>query len=378
MIGRKIDNKIKAALGCVLLFTATAYGQQSEEFVLQGQMPQAFTGKVYLTYVEAEKGRTTVDSLTLNGADHFTFKGVLPHTDNYRIFTSPHKYSATFMLQPSSHYRVKLAERGEGMVEVISGGEEQKLWQEQQNEIAVYDKRGEDLGKAISKAYQDKNNMLIDSLSALSGRLFQEREAKTISFIKRHPHSFTACYLAGNLFIYTFPDLEGLRALLDSTAYAGTDSYQRFLNMYRKTKSHWLQGTPAPRFVTHDLKGKEVKLEDFKGQYVLLDFWASWCRPCRKRAAELKAVYGQLQARGISVCGISMDDKKAQWEAATREDGIVWTNTCELKPFKGNSIASSYKVTQLPTLFLVDPDGKVISQNPSIEELLKLPLKKSR
>lgn len=365
---------MSAVLFLGLGMTSLACCQQKNEFVIEGRLPHAFTGYVYLNYVDATKGLTSVDSIALDSADRFTFKGTLSHADNYHIATSPRKYFAGVMLEPHSHYRIDLADRGDGNVEVLSGGSEQKLWQEQIQGMASYEKQSEELNEAISHAYEEKNDILIDSLSTLSSRLFQERESATIAFIKQHPHTFTACYLAGELLIYTFPDLQAVRSQLDSVSYSGTYSYRRFMDKYNEAESHWMQGKPAPNFVTHNLEGKEVKLSDFAGHYVLLDFWASWCRPCRKRAAELKAIYSQLQARGISICGISMDDKKAQWEAATREDGIVWTNTGELKPFKESTIASDYKVTQLPTLFLVGPDGIIVSQNPTTEELLKLPL----
>lgn len=72
----------------------------------------------------------------------------------------------------------------------------------------------------------------------------------------------------------------------------------------------WIQNTQAPDFTTTDIHGKQVKLSDFKGKYVLLDFWASWCRPCRDKAKEIKAIYPQLQKRGIVMCGINLDEKK--------------------------------------------------------------------
>lgn len=75
------------------------------------------------------------------------------------------------------------------------------------------------------------------------------------------------------------------------------------------------------------------------------------------------------------MCSISLDEKRDQWEKATREDGIVWSNTCDLKPFRDNEIAKAYKVTSVPTLFVIDPEGVIISQNPSMAEILQLELK---
>ena len=190
--------------------------------------------------------------------------------------------------------------------------------------------------------------------------------------IDEFPRHFTEC----DLLIYTYPELDEIHSQMDTLAYAYSRSYQEFKQKYDEAKSKWIQDRPAPDFTTRDLNGRTVSLSDFRGQYVLLDFWASWCKPCRKRAAELKAIYPELRARGITVCGLSMDEKRKQWAAATREDGIVWTNTGEVKPFKDNAIAAAYHVSQLPTMFLIDPEGIIVMQNPEIDDLLKLPLKK--
>ena len=104
---------------------------------------------------------------------------------------------------------------------------------------------------------------------------------------------------------------------MDTLAYAYSRSYREFKQKYDEAKSKWIQDRPAPDFTTHDLNGRTVSLSDFRGQYVLARLLGSWCKPCRKRAAELKAIYPELQARGITVCGLSMDEKREQWAAAT-------------------------------------------------------------
>ena len=254
--------------------------------------------------------------------------------------------------------------------------DEQKILNEYQTHMQPMEDKGNQLATMFSNINPQTDKATTDSIQKLMSLNFEERENATKEFIKKYPKSFTACHLAGNLLLYTYPELKEISEIIDTVTYAYSYDYRRFKENLVKTQSTWIQDMPAPDFVTHDLKGKEVRLSDFKGKYLLLDFWASWCRPCRQRAAELKAIYDQLQTRGITVCGLSMDKNKAQWEAATKEDGIIWTNTGELKPFKENTIAADYKVSQLPTMFLIDPDGKIIMQNPEIEDLMALPLKK--
>lgn len=129
----------------------------------------------------------------------------------------------------------------------------------------------------------------------------------------------------------------------------------------------------SPQFTTTDLQGNPVSLNQFKGEYLLLDFWAPWCKPCRARSKELKNIFPQLQSKGINICAINVDDKRDKWLEATQEDDIAWFNTSEMVPFRQNEIVKAYKVKQLPSLFLIDANGIIIKQSPDVEYLLALP-----
>ena len=170
-----------------------------------------------------------------------------------------------------------------------------------------------------------------------------------------------------------FQELENRFLLLDEKLQTGPIGQ----SIRQKIDKRWYlkPGGIARDFTIPDTLGNPVSLSSIKAKVKLLDFWASWCRPCRAKMKELKEVYPKLQKKGIIVCSISLDEKREQWEKATREDGIVWANTCDQKPFRTNEIAAAYKVTSVPTLFVIDPQGVIISQNPSLEEILQLELK---
>lgn len=352
---------------------ALAACQPGNEYSITGELPEPFTGKVYLTYIKDKL--TKIDSLTVDGGKTFEFKGTIEHPEEYRVMTSPRHYDAALIVQPGSSYHITITDPYSSSVKVLQGGEEQKLMDSYKQSMTGFKQKEAEFNEAYQSI--DRNNHAqADSLQKLMSANFQARERASIDFIKQHPRTFAAVMLAGDLLLYTYPDLKAIHDVIDTVSYAYNNDYRRFKEKYEDARAHWLQGMPAPDFTTRDIKGKEVRLADFRGGYVLLDFWASWCHPCRTRAKELKAIYDQLQARDISVCGISMDEKRDQWEAATREDGIIWTNTGNLVAFKDNDIAAAYKVTGLPTLFLVGPDGVIAMQNPGIEDLLKLPIKK--
>lgn len=132
-------------------------------------------------------------------------------------------------------------------------------------------------------------------------------------------------------------------------------------------------GSMAPAFSQNDVNGKVVKLSDFKGKYVLIDFWASWCGPCRKENPNVVMAYKKYHDKGFNVLGVSLDDKKNLWEKAIEKDGLTWTHVSDLKGWK-NEVAVLYGVTLVPTNYLIGPDGKIIAKNLR-EEALQAKLK---
>ena len=140
---------------------------------------------------------------------------------------------------------------------------------------------------------------------------------------------------------------------------------------YDRLKASQLAGE-APAFTLPDKDGKQVSLSDFRGKYVLLDFWASWCAPCRAKNRALNEKYPKLKDQGIEVISISLDDNKQAWLKAVREDNIRWKQLVDLNGFKGSSVAKAYKVEQVPTVYIIDPQGQVIQKNPTEEEIARI------
>ena len=156
-------------------------------------------------------------------------------------------------------------------------------------------------------------------------------------------------------------DVEQVNTIYSKLSVKDKNSYWG-LHIKKKIDSYNISiGMMAPAFVQNDTLGNPVSLSSFKGKYVLLDFWASWCSPCRRENPNLIKVFNAYKDKGFTILSISLDrpGDKDKWISAIRNDGLPWTNISDLQ-YWSNTVANRYKVDAIPQNFLIDPSGKII------------------
>jgi peroxiredoxin len=139
-------------------------------------------------------------------------------------------------------------------------------------------------------------------------------------------------------------------------------------NNYKIKPENALIGKLAPEFSAKTPQGKEVSLKESLGKITIVDFWASWCGPCRQENPNMVALYKEFHSKGLNIIGVSLDDDASEWNKAITKDNLTWTQVSNLKRWK-DQIAGLYMVEQIPSSFILNESGIIVAKDLRGEEL---------
>lgn len=256
---------------------------------------------------------------------------------------------------------------------VVSGSKANDAFMKIEKMTAPFNEKTNELGKQYSEYRKEKNKEGMDSIVAIFDKLQEEmNEAVYHKFLSDNPGSPVALYALERYAGYAIdpakiePIFKSLSEKVQQLP-SGV-SFNKRIQTAKKTAV----GATALAFTQNDTLDKPVSLSDFKGKYVLLDFWASWCGPCRAENPNVVASFNKHKDENFTVLGVSLDQpgKKDAWMKAIHDDHLTWTHVSDLK-FWDNAVAKEYGVRAIPQNYLIDPSGKIIAKNIRGEELEK-------
>ncbi|TGD83078.1 TlpA disulfide reductase family protein [Hymenobacter wooponensis] len=358
----------KHLLGLLLFAPWLASAQTSAPFTIKGKLGTLNApAKVYLV-----RGMTVADSATLkNGV--FELKGTteVPITadlvfrpkgrltsmygplDRTRVFlepgtllvTSPDSLAhATLKGGPATTDYVRLGESIKPVLAKIEafGAEAQKAT-EQQRKDPAYQEQMRDKFEAVNKQIANAH----------------------YAFVKANPNSWASLDALLGMQMMDLPQYNTVGPLYEALSPTLKNSPQgrEYGELVRGLKAVAI-GAQAPDFSQKTPEGKTVSLRDYRGKYVLVDFWASWCGPCRQENPSVAKAYNEYKGRNFEVLGVSLDNEKdkAKWVKAIQDDQLPWTQVSDLRGWE-NEAARMYQVRGIPQNYLIDPSGKIIAAN---------------
>lgn len=361
-----------SVLACTLLCTCFAKAQN--EFTLTVRPQNAVnTDKLFLMY--RSQNAVKCDSVALENSQ-YTLKGDVPFVQKAYMYISPG--NKNFWIMPKTRPGIPVyLEKGNIQVEVakdgyvkVKGTKLNNDYQTLQDMLHPFTVKEQKMEADFNDARNRKDTKTMEKLQQDYQSLAAEQKDVCLKFFKSHPDS----EISLDWLVRTY-DINNQKkeaeALFNTLSPRLRETMTAKVYASRLAKAYSVEeGSQAPDFTAKDLNGKDVSLTDFRGKYVLVDFWASWCGPCRRENPNVVKAYNQYKSDKFDILGVSLDNSKEAWKAAVEKDNLKWTQVSDLAGWQ-SMIASSYAVRAIPANFLIDPQGKIIAKNLRGEELVK-------
>ncbi len=348
----------KTFLITIIVFLISVISKAADSaFTINGNFKSLKTGLIYL-YIFGDD--TKKDSAKIIDGK-FSFNGFIQKPSSALLDIKDGKQSYfRFFLEPG---KVTISGEGESLelltIKGSSINDDDKILQKRLQPITAWEEKND---KLYSEALKAKNKTVTDSLDEVSDNVLIEKRKVIAAFVKDYPHSMRSAIAISENYAYYAEahEVEPLYNLLDKNIKSSTKgiAIKKMIDVYKGVAI----GKVPPDFTQTTPDGKSKSLSSLKGKYVLVDFWASWCGPCRRENPNVVKTYNQFKDKNFEIFGVSYDTKKTNWEKAIQDDELVWCQVSDLLGWK-NATSELYGIKAIPSNLLLDKDGKIIAKN---------------
>jgi thiol-disulfide isomerase/thioredoxin len=340
-----------------LLLSGSAAAQTGDStFTLRGTLGGAPEGAVVFLF-NPNLSKDTLAKATVHGG-HFTLQGSLKDANLYFLSEAGSAKRRLLFLDPAV---MTLTAAGNDLEQaVVQGSPSETDYLQFEPVFAPFFTRLGSLAQQINQ--EQRGTPASDSLIALYRLKLDTLDSMTSAYVQGHPASQVSAFILV-VHMQVRQQYDWLYARFNQLQPQVQHGFYGRLLAAQIAKSRiGAEGTMAIDFTQNDVNGHPVTLSSFRGKFVLVDFWASWCGPCRMENPNVVSAFNEFKNKNFTILSVSLDRDKTPWLKAIADDGLTWTQVSDLQ-YWNNAAAQLYNISSIPQNILVDPTGKIIGRN---------------
>ncbi|MCL9770038.1 AhpC/TSA family protein [Flavobacterium sp. HXWNR69] len=354
----------------VLMFTVSCNNLKDNEFVIEGTISGIADGKKVFIEVPTETGSTVKDTGIVKKGT-FELKGTVEDIELGFIRVEEQEFNLPVILENGTI--VTVINKDSLQNSSLKGTKNNDIFHKFNEDSKAIAKKGmkfqKENGPKMLMAQRNKDTVAINALRKEFQKFQEEMNGFSKKFIKNNPDAFLSVLLLENFMMRNYLSTDEINTLFNglSDEVKATKNAKR-LKETIAAKTAVVIGKAAPNFSAPSPEGKTITLKESLGKVTIIDFWASWCGPCRMENPNVVALYKEFNPQGLNIIGVSLDKDAAKWKEAIAKDGLTWTQVSNLK-FWEDPIAKQYNVQSIPATFILDAKGNIVAKDLRGDEL---------